>query len=103
MSGPAADEARVVDNREALRYEIWVGSELAGFCTYQLRPGRLVFVHTETVPGFEGRGYATRLVQGALEDLRDRNLRVLPLCPFVAAYIDKHPEYASLRAEPDLG
>jgi len=101
MTDPVTAEPKVVDNREALRYEVWVDGTLAGFSTYHLRPGRLVFNHTETEAGFEGHGYASALVRGALEDLRDRHLRIMPLCPFVASYIRDHPEYASMVVESD--
>jgi len=90
------DEVRVVDNQGADRYEIWSDGKLAGFANYRTRPGRLVFVHTETEPGFEGRGMASRLVQGALDDVRRRGLGVMPLCPFVASYIKDHPDYQDL-------
>ena len=51
---------------------------------------------TISVTGFEGHGVGSRLVQGALDDLRARGLAVVPLCPFVAGFIDRHPEYADL-------
>jgi len=90
------DEARVVDNPEQLRYELWEGATLAGFIAYRVEPGTVVLVHTEIDPAFEGRGLGSQLVAGALDDLRARALTVVPLCPFVAAYIREHPGYADL-------
>ena len=91
-----AEGVKVVDNTAAERYEIWSGGRLAGFSNYRNRPGRLVFVHTETEPGFEGQGMASRLVRGALDDVRRRQLGVMPLCPFVASFIRDHPDYQDL-------
>jgi predicted GNAT family acetyltransferase len=57
----------------------------------------VVFTHTETDPAFEGQGVASQLVQWALDDVRARGLRVVPLCPFVKAYIARHSdEYGDL-------
>jgi predicted GNAT family acetyltransferase len=55
-------------------------------------------VHTEIEPAFEGEGFGSALVSGALDDVRARGKRVRPLCPFVAAYVKRHPEYADLVA-----
>ena len=95
----------VVNNEADHRYEIWANGVLAGFADYRARPGRLVFVHTETEPGFEGHGYASQLVQAALDDVRARGLGVTALCPFVAAFIRDHPAYDDLlvKGEPPDG
>jgi uncharacterized protein len=53
-------------------------------------------VHTEIEPEWEGRGFGSTLAAGALDDVRVRGLKVRPLCPFVVAYIRRHPEYADL-------
>ena len=84
------------DNPDATRYEIVVDGVLAGFARYVPRKGRVVMVHTEIGDAYEGQGLAGRLVQWALDDLRTRGLQVVPLCPYVARYIDKHPEYDDL-------
>jgi predicted GNAT family acetyltransferase len=55
-----------------------------------------VLVHTEVEPRAEGTGLGSQLVTEALDDIRARGLRVVPLCPFVAAYIRRHPDYADL-------
>lgn len=89
-------EIAVVDNPEQDRYEIRVGDELAGFTQYKLAPGRISFIHTEVEDRFEGQGLGSRLIAFALEDTRARNLDVLPFCPFVRAYIQRHPEYLDL-------
>ena len=103
------DEPRIeiADNPECERYEIHVGGELAGFTQYRLRRGLIAFVHTEVDDRFEGQGLASRLIAFALDDARARELAVLPFCPFVNAYVQRHREYADLvpeaqRAQFDL-
>ena len=90
------DAVRLTNDEAAHRYEAWVGDDLAGLLTYRLLPGRIVLVHTGTEAGFEGRGIASRLAAWALDDARARGLAVTPLCPFVASYVRRHPEYADL-------
>jgi predicted GNAT family acetyltransferase len=89
----------VRDNPAELRYEVLGEGKVLGEILYRTRPGRVVLLHTEVVPYAEGGGVGSRLVAGALDDIRVRGLRVVPLCPFVAAYIQRHPEYADLVAD----
>ncbi|HSC91755.1 MAG TPA: GNAT family N-acetyltransferase [Gaiellaceae bacterium] len=86
----------VVDNPEQLRYELRLGDVLAGLIAYRREPGIVVLVHTDVDPAFEGRGLGGRLISGALADIRARGLLFVPLCPFVAAYVGRHSEYADL-------
>jgi predicted GNAT family acetyltransferase len=85
-------EPRVVDNPDELRYELWLGDRLAGEIRYVREGGKVVLVHTEIDPGLEGYGLGNFLVQRALDDLRERGLEYVPLCPFVAAYLRRHPQ-----------
>jgi len=78
------------------RYELLVAGKLAGVSTYKLDGETMTFVHTEVRPAFEGRGLGGRLAKHVLDDARRRGLRVVPRCPFIAAYIERHPEYADL-------
>ncbi len=89
----------IADNLAEQRYEIRVGGELAGFTQYRLRPGLIAFVHTEVDGRFEGQGLASKLIGFALEDARRRELAVLPFCPFVNGYIQRHREYVELVPE----
>jgi predicted GNAT family acetyltransferase len=91
-----AGEVTVVNATEVSRYEIRVGGELAGYAMYQPGDGQIVFTHTHTLPAFEGHGVGSQLAAAALNDARSRGLRVVPLCPFFAAYIRRHREYADL-------
>lgn len=76
------------------RYEITQDGALAGFAEYQLvRGDRIIFTHTEIDPAFGGQGLGTVLVAGALADARDRELQIVPICPFVAKHVHEHPEF----------
>lgn len=83
-------------NPEELRYEALRDGQLVGLIRYRTEPGVVVLVHTEVDEAVEGTGVGSQLVSGALDDLRARGLRLVPLCPFVAAYLRRHPEYADL-------
>jgi uncharacterized protein len=86
----------VRDNPEELRYEILRGDELVGEIRYRIEPGVIVLVHTDVAPSAEGQGIGSRLVAGALDDIRSRGLHVVPVCPFVTAYLRRHPEQRDL-------
>ncbi|MDQ1520438.1 MAG: molybdenum cofactor cytidylyltransferase [Actinomycetota bacterium] len=89
--------ATVRDNPDRLRYEVFDDDgALAGFAQYVLRSDRMIFVHTEIDDAFEGKGLGSKLAAGALDDVRRRGHLVVPLCPFIASYIERHPEYDDL-------
>ena len=90
------DAITVADNPAASRYELHVRGELAAFTNYRLEPDRIVFTHTETFDQFAGHGLATHLARAVLDAARARALRVVAQCPFVAEYVDEHPEYQDL-------
>ena len=90
---------RISDNAAELRYELHDDGELVGEIRYRKVPGGYALVHTEVEPKRHGLG--TALVQGALDDMRARGLRVVPVCPFVITYIRRHPEYADLVSDDD--
>ena len=79
------------------RFEIRVGEEVA-FLRYRLSGKTLNLIHTEVPDSLRGRGLGDRLVLTALEHARREGLAIIPTCPFVKAYLRKHPEYASLVA-----
>jgi predicted GNAT family acetyltransferase len=87
---------RLTDNPDAARYEAHVGADLAGFAAYRWRGERIVFTHTEVDPAFEGQGIGSALARFALDDVRSRGLIAVPLCPFISAYLRRHPEYADI-------
>ena len=88
-------------NEERSRYEIDDDGRLAAFAEYTLHGTLADFTHTETVDGFEGRGLASRLVQGALDDVRARGWQLRPSCPFVRKFLGEHAEYVDLVPEED--
>lgn len=85
----------VHNNEAAQRYETHVEGYVA-LIQYRLLPDAIVFTHTEVPPALEGQGIAGKLVQSVLDDARERALQVIPLCPFVASYIRRHPQYQAL-------
>ena len=87
------------DNPEKDRYELRVEGEVAGRLLYRLRPDLLALNHTEIDDRFEGQGLGSRLISFALDDAREHGLAVLPFCPFVNAYIQRHREYVDLVPE----
>ena len=88
----------VRDNPDEERYELLVGDSVVGEIQYHHRRSsdRIAFIHTEVSPEQEGHGHASTLVAGALDDVRSRGLRVVPICPFVRTYLQHHPEYEDL-------
>jgi uncharacterized protein len=104
VEGMPAAQARVVDNPDELQYELWLGQTRAGFLAYRREPGTVVLIHTDVDPAYEGQGLGSRLVAGAIADVRSRGLKLVPLCPFVARYLRRHPEHQDLVVEdPALG
>ena len=93
-------EVVVTDVRERGRYEAHLDGALAGFAQYRRNDDVIVFVHTQVDPAFEGRGIGSALARTSLDAARAGRLRVDPQCPFYAAWIGKHPEYADLVADP---
>lgn len=94
MADSDEDVPRIVDDPDASRFEAWLGDRRVGFTEYRLGASRIVFLHTEIDPAVEGRGIGSRLVAEALRQARGRGLAVTAQCPFVAAYLRRHPEAA---------
>src|SRR5438067_13820332 len=88
----------VHDNPAELRYELLERIDVVGEMRYRREPGALALVHTEVDPRYEGKGAAGMLVEEALRDLRERGLGVIPVCPYVRAWLRRHPEQADLVA-----
>ena len=86
----------VRDNPERHRFEIDLGDGTFAIAEYTLRPGKIMFTHTEVPEAHEGKGIGTTLIRFALDAARDRGLKVIPICPFFAAYMQKHGEVQDL-------
>ena len=85
----------VINNPAKHRYELAVDGHIAA-TYYELADGVITFVHTEVPPELGGKGIGSQLVKGALDQVRAEGFRVIVQCPFVKAWIDKHPDYADL-------
>jgi predicted GNAT family acetyltransferase len=85
----------VRNNTDENRYELRVDGDLAA-TYYRIADGVITFIHTEVPDALAGRGIGGKLVKGALDQVRAAGLKVVPQCPFVRAYIEKHPDYADL-------
>ncbi len=87
------------NNENQSQYETTIDGH-TGYAAYDLEdPDRIVFTHTIVPSELEGRGVASAIVKYALEDVRARNLKVVPQCPYVASFIKRHPEYQDLLAQ----
>ena len=86
---------RLGANRDEQEFPLEVDGHLA-VAAYQREAGVIAFTHTLVPPEIEGRGVGSKLIRGALDSARDQGLRVVPQCPFVKAFIDRHPEYRDL-------
>ncbi len=90
----------VRDHPELDRYELRVDDELVGFADYVRRGNEVEIPHTEIDPARRGRGLGAELVRGSLALIRSDGATVVPSCPFVARYLDDHPEDQDLLADP---
>jgi len=87
----------VQDNRDEARFELKIDGQTS-YVYYETRPGIITLTHTDVPRVMEGKGVGSRLIKGTLDLVRARGLKVVAQCPFVAAYIKKHKEYADLLA-----
>ena len=89
--------SEVRDNPDKQRYELAVEGGLV-FADYRRQGDKLLIVHTETPPALQGRGLAGQLVKAMLADVRARGLKIVPLCSYIVAYLERHPEERDLVA-----
>ena len=89
-------ELTVTDVPQAGRYEARAADRVLGLAAYRRHGDQVVFTHTEVDPDAGGSGVGSTLVRGALDDVRAHGRRVVPRCPFVRAWIERHPDYADL-------
>lgn len=94
--GDALPAYAVRDNAEKHRFEIDLADGSLAMAEYALRPGKIMFTHTEVPPAHEGKGLGTLLIKAGLASARERGLEVVPICPFFAAYMKKHAEEQDL-------
>ncbi|HEU5429062.1 MAG TPA: GNAT family N-acetyltransferase [Actinocrinis sp.] len=104
MSEPSP--AATVERVDAERlYQIVIDGGRAGLVAYRDRDNQRVFYHTEVDDAFAGQGLASRLVQQALTDTRSAGKRIVPVCPYVAAFLKRHEEFADVTdaVTPEIG
>jgi predicted GNAT family acetyltransferase len=84
------------------RYEARLGEtgRLAAILSYEASETWVALLHTEVQDGFEGQGIGSHLVQWVIDDLRARGLSVIPRCPFVVAWLERHPEEHDILSHP---
>ena len=85
----------IIDNKAQHRFELDVEGHVAK-SFYGIENGVITFIHTEVPSELGGKGIGSRLIKGALDQVRASGLKVIAECPFVKAYIENHPEYADL-------
>ncbi len=91
----------VADNPELGRFEARLDGELAGFAQYRIDGRRITIFHAEVDPALEGRGIGSELAKRTLDDVRKRELELVPRCPFIATYVRRHSDlYLDLVVEP---
>jgi uncharacterized protein len=98
--GPATDVA-IRDNTVEDRFELFVNGMPAGVLAYRMRGEKYALLHTEIDPEFEGRGMGSRLIAGTLDQIRTAGHSMLPICPFVLSFLQRHPEYLDLVSPSD--
>jgi predicted GNAT family acetyltransferase len=91
-----AADLPIRDNPDKHRFEIDLCDGSFAIAEYRLHPDHITFTHTEVPPAHEGQGLGTKLVRFGLRWARERGLKVIPVCPFFAAYIKKHAEEQDL-------
>lgn len=92
----AMENYELINNTDGNQYEFHVGKYLAKIEYIKTNNGEIYLTHTEVPVALEGQGIGSRLVEKVLEDIEKNGLRLIPLCPFVAGYIKKHPDWRRL-------
>lgn len=92
-------DLKLTDQSDRNRYEGFAGDALAGIVEYQDVDGERALMHTEVFDAFEGKGVGSALARGVLDDLKAREIKARPFCPFIAGWIRRHPEYLELVAD----
>jgi uncharacterized protein len=95
------ENLKVTHNEAENRFETWIEGQLSKL-DYNAHDSTIVMTHVGVYPGHRGQGIAGKLTKAGLDYAREKNLRVIPMCSYVAAYIRDHPEYANLmKPQPE--
>jgi predicted GNAT family acetyltransferase len=92
------DNLEITHNEGEKRFETWIDGKLSKL-DYNLHGHTIVMMHVGVHPEHRGQGIAGKLTKVGLEYAKEKNLHVIPMCSYVAAYIHKHPEYAPLTKQ----
>ena len=90
---------KLIDNVALHQYEFRIGDLIPRIEYIKTKNGEIYLTHTEVPSALEGKGVGSSLVRLALEDIERQQLRLVPVCPFVAGYVQKHPEWKRLVME----
>lgn len=90
------ENCELIDNKEKKQYEFHVGKYIPRIEYIKSDNGEIYLTHTEVPLALEGQGIGTQLVEKTLKNIEEQGFRLVPLCPFVAGYIKKHPEWKSI-------
>ncbi|WP_062132918.1 GNAT family N-acetyltransferase [Demequina aestuarii] len=93
-------DTTVTRNESESRYDVHVDGELAGFAQYEIDGDRAAFTHTEVFEAYQGDGVAGTLAGEALADTASRGLTIVPVCPYIAKYLDRHEVEGATVAPP---
>lgn len=96
-------ETAVRNNTEQSRYELTVADTVGGFVEYRDKGDQVELTHTEVDPSHEGEGLGSQLARAVLDNLRNEGRAVVPSCRFIAAWLQKHPEYADVVPQDRRG
>ncbi|MFC0182090.1 hypothetical protein SAMN04515674_101100 [Pseudarcicella hirudinis] len=83
---------QIINNTENNRFELSLDNGDTAFVEYSLREDKIAFLHTEVPAAYEGKGIAAALAKYVLEYAKSNHLRVIPICPYIKAYIQRHPD-----------
>jgi uncharacterized protein len=92
--------APVTVQKESDKFTVAVEEKTVGLTAYEDHDNQRVFPHTEVDDAYEGRGLASIVIGEALAQTKAEGLRIVPMCPTVAEYVEKHPEYADVVDRP---
>lgn len=95
-TAPDAEDLVITDNSELGVYEAAIGGRTAAGLVYATVGSRVTLMATSVLPEFRGKGVATRLIGGVLDELRRQGKTATVTCPFTAAFVNSHPEYADV-------
>ena len=90
---------QLINNKEKKRYEFQIDEHIAVIEYIKSAKSEIFLTHTRVPSELEGKGIGSSLVLKVLQDIEKQGLHVVPLCPFVAAYIKRHPEWKKLVSE----